>query len=98
MTYEPYRTLLIALYPLNQIRCIRLPSEKRGGRLIRYQWPVRMRADRYAEIFTQPGQQYSIRIRRVTVGMRKQQLHASIMSESQSLENSRFRSYCLDVT
>ena len=98
MTYQPYRTLRIALYPLNEIRGIGLPSEKLGGRLIGYQWPVGMRADRCAEIFTQTGQQYSVGIWRVTVGMRKQQLHLIIMSESQSFENSRFKSYCRDVT
>ena len=57
-----------------------------------------MRADRYAEVLTQASQQYSIGIRRVTVGMRKQQLHPVIMRESQSFENSRFKSYCRDVT
>ena len=57
-----------------------------------------MRADRYAEVLTQASQQYSIGIRRVTVGMRKQQLHPAIMRESQSFENSRFKSYCRDVT
>ena len=98
MTDQPYRTPLIALYPLNQIRGIGLPSEKCGGRLIGYQRPVGMRADRHAKIFAQAGQQYSIGIRRVTVSMRKQQLHPAIMSESQSFENSRFRSYWRDVT
>ena len=98
MTDQPYRTPLIALYPLNQIRGIGLPSEKCGSRLIGYQGSVRVGADRHAEVFTQAGQQYSIGIRRVTVGMGEQQLHPAIMSESQSFENSRFKSYCREVT
>ena len=57
-----------------------------------------MRADRYAEVLTQASQQYSIGIRWVTVGMGEQQLHPAIMSESQSFENSRFKSYCREVT
>ena len=72
MTDQPYRTLLIALYPLNKIRGIGLPSEKCRSRLIGYQGPVRVRADRHAKSFTEAGQQYAIGIWRVTVGMRKQ--------------------------